>query len=110
MEKNPTLAYWHTNLFADTSCGTPLKEGHISLRTGGPGLSPNEPMAVVLSPPIPGPDGRYFIKNRATNFYWGADQNPMRIVYFCSVTMDVAKKYNYLQVNEPFPIIQVFRG
>jgi hypothetical protein len=108
VERNPGLARSHTHLFVDTSCETPLKEGHISLRTDGPGLSPNEPMAIVLTP-IPGPDGKYVIKSRATNFYWGADQNPMRRVYFYSVTMDVAKTKSYSQVNEHFPIIQVFR-
>ena len=47
VERNPALA-WHADLFADTSCDTPLKEGHISiLRTDGPGLSPNDPMAIV---------------------------------------------------------------
>ena len=46
VEKTPALA--HADLFADISCDTPLKERHISLlHTDGPGLSPNEPMAIV---------------------------------------------------------------
>ena len=46
VERNPALA--NANLFADGSCDTPLEECHISiLRTDGPGLSQNEPMAVV---------------------------------------------------------------
>ena len=46
VERTPALA--HANLFADTSCDTPLKERHISfLHTDGPGLSKNEPMAIV---------------------------------------------------------------
>ena len=57
VERNPAL--WHADLFADTTCDTPLKHGHISiLHTDGPGLSPNEPMAIVQvkNPSIP--DGR----------------------------------------------------
>ena len=59
VERTPALA--HADLFADISCDTPLKEGYISiLRTDCPGLSPNEPMAIVQmaiveveSPPFP---------------------------------------------------------
>ena len=62
VERTPALVY--TNLFADISCNTPL-EGHISiLRTDGPGLNPNEPMAIVQRPSLI-PDGTYFIKNQA---------------------------------------------
>jgi hypothetical protein len=110
MEKNPTLSYWHTNLFADTSCETPLKDGHISLRTDGPGLRPNEAMAIVSSPPIPGPDGRYVVKNRAADIYWYAGSNSMKTVYFYFATKEGAKQSNYFHVNEYSPIIQVFRG
>ena len=61
VERNPKLAL--SDLFADLSCDTPLKEGHISnLLTDGPGLSPNEPMAMVQ---VEVPDGRYIIKSRA---------------------------------------------
>ena len=46
VEKISALA--SADLFVDTSCDTPLKDGHISiLRTDGPGLSPNDPMAIV---------------------------------------------------------------
>ena len=46
VESTPGLA--HADLFADISCDSPLKEGHISiLRTDGPGLSPNDPMVIV---------------------------------------------------------------
>ena len=49
-EKIPALA--HADLFADISCETPWNERHISiLQTDSPGLSPNEPMAIVQSPP-----------------------------------------------------------
>ena len=74
VERTPELA--HGNLFADLSCDTPLKEGHISiLRTDGPGLSPNKPMAIVLMPIVqvespPFSDGKYVIKNRAGDIYW----------------------------------------
>ena len=108
VERSPTLAY-AANLF-ENSCETPLKEGPISLRTDGPGLSPDEPMAIVLKPPIPGPDGKYVIKNKIADIYWEADQNPMDSVTFCPRTMEDARKYSWFQVNEHFPNIQVFRG
>jgi hypothetical protein len=90
VEKTPALA--HADLFADISCDTPLKEGHISiLGTDGPGLSPNEPMAIVQMPIVqvesPSfPDGRYFIKNRAADIFWNAGHNPITTVYFYSTT------------------------
>jgi hypothetical protein len=112
VENNPALAYWYTNLFVDTS--TSLKEGHISLRTGGPGMSPNEPMAIVLTPPIPGPDGRYFIKNREASFFWYAVNHviPLETVSFCFCSMAYAREYDrdYMQVNDHYRIIEVFRG
>jgi hypothetical protein len=111
VEKNPTLVY--ADLFEDISGVTPLKEGQIlNLRIAGPGLSPNEPMAVVLSPPTPGPDGRYVIKNRAADIFWGTRYNPIRTVYFYSTIMEDsdAKKQNHYHVNEYSLIIQVFRG
>ena len=65
VERNPALA-WHTDLFTDLSCNTPLKEGHITiLRTDGPGLSPNEPMAIVHRPPIS--NGKNYVKRAADN-------------------------------------------
>jgi hypothetical protein len=109
VERNPEIAYAAT-LFVDTSCETPLKEGRISLRTDDPGLSKSGPMAIVLTPPIPGPDGRYAIKLRAADFYWSAGNNPITTVYFYFATMEYAKKQNHYQVNEYSPIIQVFRG
>jgi hypothetical protein len=124
VERNPTLAQPHADLFADTSGDAPMKEGHISfLRTDGPCLSPNEPMAVVLSPPDPAipivlsppepmiPQGRYVIKNRAADFFWHAGQDPISTVYFHPCSMDVAKHYNNvcMKVNEHSPIIQVFQ-
>ena len=48
VEGIPALA--HADLFADISCDTPLEEGHISILRDGPGLSPNEPMAIVQMP------------------------------------------------------------
>ena len=112
VEGNPALV-WNADLFADTSSDTPLKEGHISiLRTDGPGLSPNEPMAIVQVPlAVTNPsisDGKYAIKNRAAEIYWNAANNPIKTVYFRPVTMDYVKKYNHVQVNNHPPIIQVF--
>ena len=48
VERNPALV--NSDLFAGTACDTPLTDGHIDIsifRTDGPGLSPNEPMAIV---------------------------------------------------------------
>ena len=94
VEGNPALAY--ADLFADTSSDAPLKEGHISiLRTDGPGLSPNEPMAIVQrSPPLPIPDGKYVIKNRAKDIFWNAWLRPIETVHFytsAGYTIDSAK-------------------
>ena len=110
VERTPALAY--ADLFADTSCNTPLKEGQISiLSTDGPGLSPNEPMAIVQAKtPSSIPDGRYVIKNRAADVYWCAWDAPITTVYFGSYTLQYAMDYSYMQVNEYSPIIQVFRG
>ena len=110
-EGNPALA--HADLFADTSCDTPLKEGHIStFLTDGPGQSPNEPMAIVQVdyPSISIPDGKYAIKNRAKkDIYWNAQYSPIRTVYLKSTTKDYVKKNNFMQVNNHFQIIQVFQ-
>ena len=108
VEGRPTLL--HADLFADTSCDTPLTEGHISiLRTDGPGQSPDQPMAIVQADvqveiPLPVevpvssiPDGRYIIKNRASDFYWGVGVNDE--VYFCKVTLEYAKQYTDFQVE-----------
>ena len=80
VEGTPALA--HANLFADISCDNlnPLKNGHISIcRTDCPGLSRNEPMAIVQmpirNPSIP--DGKYHIKNWAADIYWAAPRNPV---------------------------------
>jgi hypothetical protein len=112
VERNPGLA--HADLFADTSCETPLNEGHVSiLPTDGTGLSPNDPMAIVQVNPVPVisiPDGRYVIKNRAADIYWTAADNPITTVYFSPTRMGFARKYNFLQVNKHSPIIQAFRG
>ena len=119
VERNPGIA--NSDLFADTTCDAPLTDGHISiLRTDGPGLSPNEPMAIVqadvqVESPLPVkvtsiPDGRYLIKNRGADVYWGAGHNPIRTVYFWHRTMEEAKKYSNCQVNEHSPFILLFRG
>ena len=119
VERNPGLV--NSDIFADTSCDSPLTEGYISiLRTDGPGLSPNDPMAIVqadvqVETPLPVkvtsiPDGRYLIKNRGANVYWNAGHNPIKTVYFYSKTMEHAKKHSWLQVNEHSPFILLFRG
>ena len=120
VERNPALV--NSALFADTlASDSPLKEGHISiLRTDGPGLSPNEPMAIVqakvqVESPLPVevisiPDGRYIIKNKVADVYWNAGGNPIKTVYFYSRTMETAKKYSSYQVSKHSPIILLFRG
>ena len=114
VERNPALALpEHADLFADSSSDTPFKDGHISiLRTDGPGLSPNEPMAIVQvkNPSIP--DGKYLIKNRAANFYWCAQSTPKvnHNIYFVDYSFDSAKSHNIFQVNNHSPVIQVFNG
>ena len=111
VEEKPAFAWQsHTVFFANTSSDTPLKEGDISiLCTDGPGLSPYEPMAILLR--LSFQDGRYFIKNRAKNIFWEA-YNPIVTVYFNVSKMDEVKKRESsdLQVNNHSPIIQVFRG
>ena len=70
-------------------CGhIPLEESYISiLHTDVPGLSSNEPMAIVLTP-IDSPsisDGKYLIKNRVADIYWNTGgSNPITTVYFWS--------------------------
>ena len=119
VERNPALA--HADLFANVLCDTPLKEGYISiLHTASdcPGLSPNEPMAIVQkpimieSPSIP--DGTYVIKNRAADIYWNTGNRPYTTVHFWTITTEPAKIYAYyaqdLQVNNhSSPIIQVVK-
>ena len=107
VERNAKLV--HIANILEDPCDTPLKEGHISFRTDGPGLSSDEPMAVVL-PPYPGPDGRYMIKNRAADIYWSANDNPIRKVLFYLTTMEDARKDDHLQATGESLIIQVFRG
>ena len=108
VERYPELVNF--DLFADSLCDTPLTEGHVPiLRTDGPGLSPNEPMVIVQLEITSIPDGRYLIKNRGADVYWGADYNPIRTVYFWHRTEE-AKKDSWLQVNEHSPFILLFRG
>ena len=120
VERNTALA--DAYLFADTSCDAPLKEGHISnFHTDGPGLSPNEPMAIVQMP-IESPlitDGKYVIKNRAADIYWNmGGHNPrydpsgpadIMTVYFSAVIMEQAKNYHHTQVSRHYPNIQMFK-
>ena len=110
VEGIPELSY--ANLFANISCNAPLKEGHISiLRTDCPGLSPKEPMAIVLDPSLLR-DGRYFIKNRVADIYWNAWSNPIKTVHFWH-TSTIIKNVTFkdpIQVNERSFIIQLFRG
>ena len=121
VERNPALV--NSTLFADSDTSdSPLKEGYISiLRTDGPGLSPNEPMAIVqakvqVESPLPVkvtsiPNGRYLIKNQAApEIYWGADRNPIQTVYLYPTTTETAKKYPSYQVSKHSPIILLFKG
>jgi hypothetical protein len=116
VEKTPALIY--ADLFPDSSCDTPLKEGHhISiLRTDDPGLSPDEPMAIVLPDDQDFQveslsmirDGRYLIKSRAANHYWSAGHSPISTVcfYLSTVAQAKASDSRHTQVNKHSPIIQ----
>jgi hypothetical protein len=114
VERTPGLA--HADLFADISCDAPLKEGHISvLRIDGPGLSPNEPMAIVQveNPSIPADvpaDGRYVIKSRASDIFWNGWDITNSMVHFWTGALVDAKNPRYPQVNEHSLIIQEFEG
>ena len=114
VERIPELA--HADLFADISCKTPLKEGHISiLRADVPGLSPNKPMAIVQMPIVqvqsPSiPDGMYLIKNRAADIYWTADNSPIRTVYFWATKLKKVKNKDWAEVSKHSSIIQVSKG
>ena len=126
VERTPELA--HANVFADLSCDTPLKEGYISiLRTDGPGVSPNKPMAIVLMPIVQMPivqvesppisDGKYVIKNRAGDIYWstwGGTSTPQTLetVRFWQwpTSMSGPGDCVHEQVNEHSPNIQVLKG
>ena len=111
----PALA--NANLFADISCTTPLKEGHISiLGTNCPGMSPEKPKAIVTIQTAAVqyssiPDGKYVIKNRAIDFYWTWSY-PIKKVHFLETTTEAAKdpKRSMSQVNKLSPIIQMFGG
>ena len=121
VEKTPELA--HADLFADTSSDTPLKEGYVSiLHSDGSGVSPNEPMAIVLlempivkveSSPIP--DGKYYIKNRAESCFWISEyyKGP-KTVYFWHTEVKPGdariSSFSYSKVIEHSPIIQVLIG
>ena len=108
VERSPALA--NADLFLDLSCDAPSKEGYISiLRTDGPGLSPNEPMAIVQLPIVkvenPSiPDGKYVIKNRAADIYWNMVVNPITKVHFWSTIIQVKDFPNctLTQVNNYF--------
>ena len=110
VEQNPALA--NANLFADISSDVPLKEGHISiLGADCPGLSPDEPMAIVQSPiciiqaESPIPDGRYVIKNRKADTFWNST-GKFKTLYFHHTAVEHAKGIIYLQVRS---ILQLFK-
>ena len=107
VERTPALA--HADLFANISSDTPLKEGHISIpRTDFPGLSRNDPMAIVQVESTLTlasiPDGKYFIKNRAADIFWNVGNSPIMTIYFwpkpTSTSLEQAKGNNWLQVNK----------
>ena len=98
---------------------------HLNSSYWWPGLSPNKPIAIVQanvqvkSPPVEVisiRDGNYVIKNRTRDIFWGSKHWPSPYgVHFYPVStprfMEIVKKYTNcgMQVNEPSPIIQVFR-
>ena len=103
VERTPAIA--HADLFADITCNSPLKEDYISLlRTDCPGLSPTEPMAIVLAPSLI--NGRYFIKNRAADIYWNAGHNPIKKIYIWHTKIEITKVSTHAQVNEHSSVIK----
>jgi hypothetical protein len=128
VERNPTLV--NSDLFVDTSCDTPLKEGHISiLRADGPGLSPNEPKIVqVKSPSIPDimllllrPDCQWLRKNQTIWQYvtpWSLREccllkgQPCRKPEFLHQSDSRAKKHSsqYLLCSQIKVFTSHFRG
>ena len=108
-ESNPAIQVaYAADLFVDTSCETPLIEDHISLCTDGPGLSPDEPMAIVLTTPILGPDGRYYIKNRAEDIFWSAENNIISTVYFYPTSISKIKSVESYYYRGLHVSIQLF--
>ena len=108
VEGKPALL--HADLFSDTSCDTPLTKGHISfLHNDGPGLSPNEPMAIVQVKTPSIPDGKYFIKN-PRNIYWGIVNGAFCFYNVTHAEIAEFSTYKFMQVNEHSPIILLFRG
>ena len=53
------------------------------LRTDGPGLSSDEPMAMLQRGPIQ--NGRYVIKNRAEPFYWNPGSNLTTVNFYGTI-------------------------
>ena len=98
---------WHANFFADTSCNTPLIEGHISIPSG-PGRSSNEPMTIILRPLIQ--SGKYIIRNRMdVTIFWAriCDHRGIESVnFYRKRNMNFSKKHDFLQVNKHSPFIQ----
>jgi hypothetical protein len=91
----------HADLFAGISCDTPLKKGLIPiLRTNGPGLSPDEPMAIVIQVESLILDGKYVIKNRAEDICWALVGGQSRKVYSWTTTLAQARAQDDEQVNE----------
>ena len=99
-EETPELA--NADLFADISSDAPMKDGHISiLGADGPGLSPNQPMAIVQTPSSI-PDGRYFIKSRAGDLFWDAltdGRKSMKEVRFYNGKLTAKLDYTILHVR-----------
>ena len=116
VEGKPALV--NSDLFLDTTCDYPLKEGHISiLYSDGPGLSPDEPMSIVQAQTPLIPEGKYLIKNRGADIYWGMTPvyNPIKKVYFYSTSeLEIAElkteNATFMQVKKFLQIFQCYRG
>jgi hypothetical protein len=105
-ERTPFI---RADLFADVSCDTPLNlYDHIQiLLADAPGLSPNNPMAIVVQVGSPIPDGEYVIKNRAEDIYWTAHCDRIRTLFW--TTQAQAKVSRHAQVSERSPILQILK-
>jgi hypothetical protein len=90
------------NIFADTSCDTPLTEGHISvLRSDGFGRGIDESLAIVFEEYLESsiPDGRYTIRSQVENRIWSGWPNDHMNTEGWTEELAKQKYYSRYQVN-----------
>ena len=121
VEGKPELV--NSDLFMDTTSDSPLEDGHISiLHSDGPGLSPDDPMSIVqadvqvesplLMEVTSIPEGKYLIKNRRGDIYWGLwkpNDDAIKKVHFYDITLGTAESSDVMQVKKLSQIIPVLQ-